>query len=413
MVANRWLMVALMMGACLFQRSVVFAQDPFDPLGESDAHGAVFDPAAAAAEALAKEEPILAPVADDEANAGRDDFCRCVGESDADAAHRIEDALRGQLKSHGLEFADTPLEEVVNLLEQEYGIPIEFDVKALEAIGLAPTEPVNVSLHNISLRSALQLLLKPLQLTYVVQNEVLMITTPEEAESRLRTCVYNVRPLIDDTSEESMDGLIDTIVSCVATKSWAENGAGEAEIRVPTPGLLVISQTQAVHDEIDGLLTAISKLRKQNGDGQADAGDGKERVSTRSYVLQVGEQGGNEKLQTRVRELITQAVPDAQWDGQLPNGQPVLLAVLGDRVIVRHTPAVQEAIESLLVDSGVALPASDDEGSDRRGRSGRRKSGVAPSTSGGVGGGGAGGGFFGGGGAGAGGFGAPHAVPGE
>ena len=56
---------------------------------------------------------------------------------------------------------------------------------ALEEIGVGTDEPVTVNLHNISLRSALRLMLKNLQLTYIIQDEVLMITTPEEAEKRI------------------------------------------------------------------------------------------------------------------------------------------------------------------------------------------------------------------------------------
>ena len=38
-----------------------------------------------------------------------------------------------------------------------------------------------------ALRSALRLMLKQHQLTYIIQNEVLMITTPDQAATRLRT----------------------------------------------------------------------------------------------------------------------------------------------------------------------------------------------------------------------------------
>ena len=55
---------------------------------------------------------------------------------------------------------------------------------ALEEIGVGTDEPVTINLHNVSLRSALRLMLKKLQLTYIIQDEVLMITTPEEAEKQ-------------------------------------------------------------------------------------------------------------------------------------------------------------------------------------------------------------------------------------
>lgn len=58
------------------------------------------------------------------------------------------------------------------------------------------------------------------------------------------------------------DGLIDLIVSTVASETWAENGGGEAEIREFVGNLsLIISQTQAVHEEIEDLLEQLRRLQ--------------------------------------------------------------------------------------------------------------------------------------------------------
>jgi general secretion pathway protein D len=58
------------------------------------------------------------------------------------------------------------------------------------------------------------------------------------------------------------DSLIDLIVSTVETDTWAENGGGQAEIRpFPTNLSLVISQTQAVHEEIADLLEQLRRLQ--------------------------------------------------------------------------------------------------------------------------------------------------------
>ena len=51
-------------------------------------------------------------------------------------------------------------------------------------------------------------------------------------------------------------------MSTVQTETWAENGGGEAEIRpFPTNLSLVISQTQAVHEEIADLLEQLRRLQ--------------------------------------------------------------------------------------------------------------------------------------------------------
>jgi hypothetical protein len=355
--------------------------------------GAPADPAAAAVEALDADKTLLAAEQPATNAADGADFCRCVGESDSAAIARIEKALQGQLSSNGIGFSETPLEEVVSLLQEEYGIPIQLDEKALEATGIDSTEPVTINLRNISLKSALRLMLNKLNLTYIIREEVLLITTPEEAESQLRTCVYNVRGFIDDSSDKSMDALIDTIISCVRTETWAENGGGEAEIRPLKPGLLVISQTQAVHDDINSLLKSIRDMRDGNAmpmDGAAAPAADDQSVVTRSYILQVNYPGQPGDLGERVRGMIVQSFPDTQWDGQLPDGQAVLLTVLPDRIIVRQTPHVHEQVETLVTDSGIASPAT--PLAVGRGR-GANRGGGAGAGGGGFGGSG-GGGFF-------------------
>ena len=66
----------------------------------------------------------------------------------------------GPLKDTGIDYTETPLEQVVNSLQDEYGIPIQLDTPALQDAGLNPQEPITVNLHNIALRSALRLMLK-------------------------------------------------------------------------------------------------------------------------------------------------------------------------------------------------------------------------------------------------------------
>jgi hypothetical protein len=290
------------------------------------------------------------------------EFCQCVGAENSPSVAKIEQALRAQLKSSGLEFTDTPLEEVVGFIQESYGIPVQLDTTALEEIGIDPQEPVTVSLHGISLRSALRLMFKQLQLTYIIQDEVLIITTPESAESELLTCVYDVRDLMAGPKDVGgADALIDTIVKCISTETWAENGGGEAAIEFLKPGLLVIAQTRAVHEEVRGLLETIRNVQKQapaaaHVEKSAAAQPDPNELVTRPYFLSLGQPADPEEVRLQIKNLITTALPDEKWEGRLSNGQPVLLTVLPDRVVLRHKPAVHEKVETLLSDSGVASP---------------------------------------------------------
>ncbi|HUY88384.1 MAG TPA: hypothetical protein VMV10_06595 [Pirellulales bacterium] len=95
-----------------------------------------------------------------------------------------------------LEFVDQPLSDVVEYLRERHDIEIQLDNKALTDEGIGSDTPVTRTIKGITLRSALRLMLGEMDLTYVIRNEVLMITTKTEAENMLSTKVYPVADLV-------------------------------------------------------------------------------------------------------------------------------------------------------------------------------------------------------------------------
>jgi general secretion pathway protein D len=245
-----------------------------------------------------------------------------------------------------LKYQDTPLSEVVDGLSELTGVNIHLDPRGLTQEGVNTDTPVTISLtKEVQLKSALNLILEPLHLSYVVHDEVLKITSEQLRDGEIYPHPYNVadlvtpipnfvpsnniglqglineaqanagrgnRPafaqggptvLVNDrangqqaagndilaqqfnaagpnglspstvpigagpggmggAANADFDSLIDLIVSTVQTETWAENGGGEAEIRpFPTNLSLVISQTQAVHEEIADLLQQLRRLQ--------------------------------------------------------------------------------------------------------------------------------------------------------
>jgi hypothetical protein len=199
----------------------------------------------------------------DKPEASSSEYCQCINRDNSASTKKIEQALAGPLHSTGLDYSEQPLGDIVTQLSDEYGIPIQLNKVALEEAGIATDSKVTVTLHNISLRSALKLTLRNLQLTWIIQDEVLMITTKEDAEKELDTCVYNVQRLVDDSDPRSVKALIDAIHACVATETWAVNGGGQAEVQALPSGLLVVSQTPVVQEEVSALLNKIRKMREQ------------------------------------------------------------------------------------------------------------------------------------------------------
>src|SRR5262249_12815185 len=99
-------------------------------------------------------------------------------------------------KNTTIEVVEMPLKDVVTYLQDTHNIPIVLSLKKLEEASVSADTPVTKRLRSITLRSALRLILKELELTYVVRDEVLQITTPEDAESQLITKVYPVGDLV-------------------------------------------------------------------------------------------------------------------------------------------------------------------------------------------------------------------------
>lgn len=119
------------------------------------------------------------------------------------AEKRITAALDDQTT---INFADTPLVDAIEYLQRQHEIPIILDTVSIEEAGLLIDEPVNLILAGVTLQSALKIMLAELELTYVIEDEVMKITTVEVANEKLSTRVYPVGDLVVDLNALSLGG---------------------------------------------------------------------------------------------------------------------------------------------------------------------------------------------------------------
>ena len=176
-----------------------------------------------------------------------------------------------------IEFVETPLKDVVDYLKDLHHIEIQLDSEALKEAGVNESTPVTKNFKGISLRSALQLMLAQIpgaEVTYVIRDEVLLITTKTEAENIRVTRVYDVADLVvcqDSKAKfwEDYETLTDVIRQTVCPQSWDSNG-GQGTVKGATLGatkVLVVSQTQQVHEEIEAVLKEIRAVAANNSKG--------------------------------------------------------------------------------------------------------------------------------------------------
>ncbi len=156
----------------------------------------------------------------------------------------------------GVDFREAPLEEVIDYLQTEFGIPMVLDGSSLDEMGIASDEPVTINLPNgVMLESILRHLLRPLELTFIVRDEMLLITSQDTAESTLDVRVYP----IEDLGAIAMKEML---LKTVAPATWQADGQGEGNIDDTIPGSLVIRQTYAVHQEIAAVLKQIRQSQQ-------------------------------------------------------------------------------------------------------------------------------------------------------
>lgn len=173
---------------------------------------------------------------------------------ESEAEVKIVQALHRNI-AQPIEIFDETLQTAVEMIAELHEIPIVFDSRSLNEESIEPSsETVNLKVPRIQLANALQLLLEPLNLTTVVRNEVLVVTTDVAAEEALVTRVYKRDPSWRMTEEQ----MVEAISKAAGPHSWDTVG-GPGSISVVNDGL-VISNAQSVHRAINVLLRQLDQL---------------------------------------------------------------------------------------------------------------------------------------------------------
>ena len=96
-----------------------------------------------------------------------------------------------------LDFRQTPISTVLEELANLTGVNIHLDPNGLAAAGVSSDTPITIALKDdVSLKSALNLILRSHDLTYVVKDEVLQITSTSMGRGQVYTKSYSVADLV-------------------------------------------------------------------------------------------------------------------------------------------------------------------------------------------------------------------------
>jgi hypothetical protein len=166
-----------------------------------------------------------------------------------------EQVLREALaKPISVSFARTPLPDVVTTLKMRAGI----EIGVLDSAGVDIESRVTLKVSKVSLAAALEKLLEPLRLDWIVLEDTLLITTQQAAGNLMQIRFYEAKPIL--AGGTSADALIREIFTKVHPPSWDESG-GPASIQYYGT-LIGVAQTQRNHRAIEKLLSEKRKKKR-------------------------------------------------------------------------------------------------------------------------------------------------------
>lgn len=257
--------------------------------------------------------------------------------ADEDAsARRILDALAKPTK---MEFVEIPLRDAVASLIEQHEIPIRLNEAKLIDEGVQVEQPVTLSLDGVRLETGLNLLLRPLQLTWVIRDEVLQITTQADADAHFETRIHPIQKLLK--AGHDPEDLIDLLTSVVRPENWdTVGGEGTAS---PFMNSLVIRQTQEIQFEIRRFLSQLEVVAEEQEPGVAAA----PTIAVKAYATRGSDA---EELAKAILDLVE----PASWESA--GGEGAIRAVKG-ALLVKNTRKVHRAVERLLTDLKETVPA--------------------------------------------------------
>jgi serpin B len=177
--------------------------------------------------------------------------------------------IRRALERHvRIDLPSRSVEDLVVEVARQVAVPLVFDRAALRDEGVRINEPLTFQQSDITASSALKLLLEPVQLTWIIRDEVLFITTSTNAGEHLESRVYDVADIVpafrstNGTVSHDFTSLMHAISSSIQPDGWEDGGAYIPVFRDAGILALVIRQTQSAQQEIATFLEELRALRR-------------------------------------------------------------------------------------------------------------------------------------------------------
>jgi hypothetical protein len=204
---------------------------------------------------------------------------------------RVDPAARLADRFPEIRFDATPLVDAIRLISQMSTLPITFDLDAMAEVGAALRDPVTLTVTDGSVADVLQSVLAARKLIFVIENEQVLVTSPQRGRAALRPERYDLADLAATPGAAS--DLAHWVRRLVVPEAWRDAG-GPGTVAVVAGGLEVM-QTDAVHYQLKRFFEKLRKARQSGTAGLAD----RPELATRF-----------DKVRSRLRQSVTATFPE-------------------------------------------------------------------------------------------------------
>jgi general secretion pathway protein D len=207
-----------------------------------------------------------------------------------------------------LQFRDRPLSEVLEHLAKLAAVNLHLDPQGLEEEGVSSDTPVTIDLtQDISLKSALNLILEPLHLDYVIKDEVLKITSEQLRQGEVVTKTYDVADLVIPIPNFGPNGRTGMPGAIAEAYNMTGTGVGLS----PGSAFVASQDGTPAHGVIDpAVLAQINNQLMPGGSGGGTSSGMSQPLGHGPGGLGGGAQADFDSL----IELITTTVKPTTWD---------------------------------------------------------------------------------------------------
>lgn len=254
-------------------------------------------------------------------------------------------------------FDETRLDEAIKTLSERSSVPLRLELSALQDTGIEPGDPVSLNAPGSRLVAVLDMILRDHQLTWVIEDDAVFITSVDLANERLQSRVFVVDDLIRWFNEDqrdrfgngtpvrsqfggfSFEDAQSALVSVIQenTSGMWEDIDGAGGTLSFTSGLLVVNQTESVLLEVTRLISKLHQILKteakggvwlieRSGYGAPECDEIRKKLD-RKIAVYFEDTPLNEALQSIGKELDISIRPHeiALDDAGIPIDEPITL----------------------------------------------------------------------------------------